>query len=140
MESATTSIPSGRSRVIPISVSRPNWMSIAGPRLDGGLRGSGALSAGSERGQAHHVFGIEIRQLKPVLGDVGWREQIVLGVFLFQGIDQILPGDRRFALFRYRACNGEALGPFDDGGDDRAAGQVATVKLFVASAAVAHVQ
>src|SRR5215204_7477047 len=111
MDSATTSRPSGFSRVMPISVSVPNWMSIAhlclledsrlqshvcpsfarkanceGPSIPGLNRIGLALVARTVWRQPDNIARVEIRELEPVLGDVTRREQIVFAIFLLQSV------------------------------------------------------
>src|SRR5277367_2758917 len=108
MDSATTSRFSSVSRAMPISVSVPNWMIIlsllvpgpAPPLLTNSFwscrftvlddsRSAQLLLARPDGRQLDHVVGVEIGQLEPVFRDVGWREQIVLGVLLLQGEQKV---------------------------------------------------
>src|SRR3954471_4209049 len=100
MDSATTSRFSGMARLIPISVSVPNCMSIAvsfyyqhsaesilccgrDEQIRLALNRIIALRltiALPIRRQAHHVAGFEVGQLQPVFRDVARREQIILAI------------------------------------------------------------
>ena len=92
-------------------------------------------------GQLDDVFGIEIGQLEPVFRDVRWREQIVLRVLLLQGLSKRSARDKlRLQLGFDGALDGQALGPLDDGGDDRAAGQVAAIEEILLAAAIGDFQ
>ncbi len=74
-------------------------------------------------------------RLQPVLGDVGWREQIVLGIFPLEGDQQVFAAQLRVRFGIDGSFDGEALGALDDGGDDGAAGKVAAVKEVAFAAA-----
>src|SRR5688572_9945343 len=139
IDSATTSRPSGFSRVMPISVSVPNWMSIAhlfllkgfvlqsllcpsfgrkanceGPSIPG-LNGIGlARFSQTVRRQPDNIARIEVRQLEPILGDIARREQVVFAIFLLQGVFQILEGERRLCFFGDRPLDGKFFGTLDD--------------------------
>src|SRR5712692_5999378 len=120
IDSATTSNPSGFSRVMPISVSVPNWMSMIGfcqggalgsrrhkARGDDGgvgwrgmLDGAGTLFAIRRpvRAEADDVARIEVRQFQPIFGDVAGRKEIILAVFPLERVEQVLLRDWRLLL------------------------------------------
>src|SRR5687768_14854395 len=121
IDSATTSRPSGFSRVIPISVSVPNWISMGSPILrfscnpfyapgsvpKQSVRGSPwrplnrrglALLGHPIRREPDNVARIEIGQLEPVLCDIARREQVVFAIFLLQSVLQIRKRERRFCF------------------------------------------
>src|SRR2546423_2842274 len=137
IDSATTSSPSVFSRLMPISVSMPNWMSMitthnCGLRLSNriGLR----LVSRSIRGQSHHIARIEIRQLQPIFRDIAGREKIVFAIFPLQRLEQILQGNGRLTLQLNGSFDGKFLRPFNNRGNNRATGQIASIEVIVPSA------
>src|SRR5436190_15400259 len=167
IDSATTSRLPGICRVIPISVSVPNWMSInrqgsgsprapdTGPHdrarvrlltsaatnlgLDGPVAGLGFV-IGPIRRQTNDVAGLKIRELQPIFSYIAGRKQIVFAIFLLEGFEQILPGEGRFFLLLDRTLDGDFLRALDNGGDDRAAGKVPAIQIIMATTAIGDIE
>src|SRR5271156_4499339 len=91
------------------------------------------VAAGLDGRKFDDVFGIVVDELEPVLGDVvGWEDG-VLPVLDVERLDEIADAEAGRLGRRDGALDGGFLGPLDDAGDDRAAGEVAPVEIFVAS-------
>src|SRR5258708_7272181 len=134
MASVTTSRPSGRSRLIPISVSVPNWMSslacmvvLLGGRqhrerieLNGDAHLTCSISAIGR--EADDIAWIKIRKFKPILGNVAGRKEFVFAILLGQRFEEVLQVDGRLVLERNRALDRGFLCPLNDRRNDRSAG------------------
>src|SRR5713101_1543115 len=147
---------------MPISVSVPNWMSMigfcqggaSGSRRrkirgdDGGVGGRGMLDGAGTlrairrpiRAEADDVARVEVRQFQPILGDVAGRKEIILPVFPSERIEQVLLRNGRLLLQLDRALDGVFFGAFDDGGNDRATGKIAPLKVIVPAAPKGNVE
>src|SRR5260370_38695671 len=92
------------------------------------------------RAEADDVARVEVRQFQPILGDVAGRKEIILPVLPLERIEQVLLRDGRLFLQLDRALDGVFFGAFDDGGNDRATGQIAPIKVIVPAAPKGNVE
>ncbi len=145
MDSATTSRFSSLSRAMPISVSVPNWMIML--FLLHGVRRQARCPRSDDAGRRSFLRGRMGASLITFSGSksVSLSQSSVMSVggkrsfsaYSFcRASEQIGAGQLGVLLGLDGALDGQALGPLDHGGDDRAAGQIAAIEKIALAAAI----